>query len=85
MARAVDLANDRLSPVVAGCVPRALTLWWLCRRLRLRATFRLGVRTLTGRFEAHAWVEVSGEPVGELERVEAIYTTFDPERDGGAS
>lgn len=77
IASMVDLAGERTSLLLADCLPRALVLWWLCRRARIDAALRLGARTLTGRFEAHAWVEVAGRPVGEEEAVEKIYTAFD--------
>lgn len=76
----VDRANRRYSLLSADCLPLSLVSWYLARRLGCPMDFRLGVRTLTGRFEAHAWVELRGEPLGEAEDVARIYATFDLDR-----
>lgn len=53
-------AAARHLPLRANCLDRALTLWWMLRRRGLPAELRIGARKEQGRFEAHAWVELSG-------------------------
>ncbi|GCE01079.1 lasso peptide biosynthesis B2 protein [Embleya hyalina] len=48
-----------------GCLQRSLATALLCRLGGTWPTWCTGVRT--GPFRAHAWVEVDGTPVGELE------------------
>ncbi|MGH9682086.1 MAG: lasso peptide biosynthesis B2 protein [Candidatus Acidiferrales bacterium] len=43
-----------------NCLERSLVLWWLLRRRRIPVELRIGGRKESGRFEAHAWVEVAG-------------------------
>jgi hypothetical protein len=50
-------------PGRALCLEQSLTLWYLLRRSRIQATFRLGVQAYP--FVAHAWVEHAGQPVNE--------------------
>jgi len=48
-----------------SCLPQALVL---CRALRTRglaATVRIGVTAPAANLEAHAWVELDGEPLGQ--------------------
>jgi hypothetical protein len=51
-------------PYRATCLRQSLALCWLLRRKRLPATLRLGVRSADQPFEAHAWVELGGVPLG---------------------
>lgn len=46
-----------------GCLPRSLATAILCRMRGVWPTWCTGVRTAP--FQAHAWVEVDGVPVGE--------------------
>jgi len=55
----------------------SLTLWWLLARRGIKAEFRIGVRTLTGVFESHAWVEYDGHVLNEVEHAGKIFTVFD--------
>lgn len=50
---------------------------WLARRRGIDADLRLGVRTITGRFESHAWVECEGVVLNDAENVGQIYTPLD--------
>ena len=52
-----------------ACLPRALTVHAVLRRHGVDADLKIGVRQGGGGIEAHAWVEVSGHPVGEDEGV----------------
>jgi hypothetical protein len=46
-----------------GCLQRSIAAALLCRSRGVWPTWCTGVRTAP--FEAHAWIEVAGEPVGE--------------------
>ena len=54
------------------CLRQALTLQLLLGRQGLATELRIGTRKDNGEFKAHAWLEVSGQPVekrkGEVER-----------------
>lgn len=60
-ARIIAVVADRL-PFRPTCLPRALVLAAYLRYRRRDAELCVGVRT-TGRFAAHAWVEVGGRPI----------------------
>lgn len=59
------------------CLAESLALWWLLIRRGIEARFRIGVRTLTGVFESHAWVEFDGHVLNDVEHAEKIFTVFD--------
>jgi len=58
----------------ADCLEESLALWWLLRRNGIDPDFRIGVRTITGRFESHAWVEYQGMMLNDMDRISIIYT-----------
>jgi hypothetical protein len=76
-AALVERANRRFLPLPANCLSRSLALYWVLSRRGIPAELRLGVRTITGRFEAHAWVEIDGVALGEADDVSRIYEGFD--------
>jgi hypothetical protein len=51
-------------PGRARCLEQALVLWTVLRLERVQADLRLGVKPSKG--VAHAWVEMDGEPIGEV-------------------
>ncbi len=61
----------------AGCLPRSLVLERCLQRAGAPAELRIGVRLEEGRFDAHAWVEVDGAPVGEPEGVELRFARLE--------
>lgn len=70
-ARMVDAAA---ALVGATCVPRSLVLW---RLMRFRgAIVRFGVARAAPEFEAHAWVELDGEPLNDRLDVTARYAAL---------
>ncbi len=77
VARDVERAGREYSPYPVDCLVRSLVVVWLLRRRGIAAEFRLGVRTLTGRFEAHAWVEHGGVPLGEDADVARVFDAFE--------
>jgi len=73
----VEHANRRYALYPADCLARSVVLQYFLTRMRLPCELRVGVRTLTGRFEAHSWIEYAGEPLNEKEPVRGIYCRFD--------
>jgi hypothetical protein len=63
IARLVGIAAHH-GPYRATCLRQSLAVWWLLRRLGIPAELRIGVRKDAGDFQAHAWVEHSGLPIG---------------------
>jgi hypothetical protein len=59
------------------CLEESLTLWFLLRRQEIPACLRIGVRKENERFEAHAWVEYSGEALNQDEAVHRHYAAFE--------
>jgi hypothetical protein len=60
-----------------SCLEHALVLWWLLRRQGVAAELRVGGRKEQGRFEAHAWVEAGGAPVGDAGETHRQFAPFD--------
>jgi len=77
VAQAVVHAGRKYSVYPVDCLVQSIALCWLLRRQGLAAELRIGARTLTGRFEAHAWVEHGGAAIGEDEDVTRIYHAFE--------
>jgi hypothetical protein len=76
-ARRVSGAVDRgiaLVPMVPTCLRRSLTLVRELRRLGLAGTVHIGVRKVSGRVEAHAWVQVGDTVVNDDPAVTTTYT-----------
>lgn len=73
----VKSANNDYSFFLFSCLPESLTLWYLLRRRSIAADLCLGVRTLTGPFESHAWVEYQHHVLNDIENVADIFATFD--------
>ena len=65
----VDWAARRL-PLVMKCLPRAMALSWILRRLRIGHTIIFAVRPIDlrdGDDALHAWIEVDGRTIlGDL-------------------
>jgi hypothetical protein len=74
-ARMVTLAARRM-PWRAGCLPAALTLQRILAAQGVDSELRLGVRKVSGRLEAHAWLERAGERLidtrGQHEHFDAL-------------
>jgi hypothetical protein len=77
LARRVAWVSRRRSLLPAACLPRSLVVWALLRLQGADADLRIGVRTPTDAFEAHAWVEWLGVALAESEDAQASYATFD--------
>ena len=61
----------------ANCLQRSLALWWLLRRRRIQGEIKVGTRKVSGRFEAHAWIEVDGVVLNDSDDVRLRYAPFD--------
>ncbi len=64
------------------CLPRALALQRMLARRGIPAALRIGVRKESATIAAHAWIEVSGEAIGEPEAIEARFRALLPVGDG---
>jgi len=60
-----------------NCLERSLTLWWLLGRRGIESQLRIGVRTASGQFEAHAWVERDGIALNDSNDVGQRFSPFD--------
>ena len=65
------------APYRGNCLSGSLTLWWLLRRQGLPSDLRIGVSTLSGRFEAHAWIEFQGNVINDRPDVGRRFSTFE--------
>jgi hypothetical protein len=77
IVKIVNLVNRNYIPYRFSCLPESLTLWFLLRRRNIPAELRLGVRTITGPFESHAWVEYNQVALNDIENIAKIYAPFD--------
>jgi transglutaminase superfamily protein len=64
-------------PANPNCLERSMTLWWLLRRNGVEGELHLGARKQSGRFEAHAWVELCGQVLYDVAEVHQHYARFD--------
>jgi len=82
LAAVVTRTNRRILPWEARCLTESLTLWWLLRRRRIAAELRIGVRTILGPLESHAWVEHEDVPLNDTAEVGRVYEPLDLEANG---
>jgi len=75
-ARAVRSAELH-GPANPNCLERSMTLWWLLRREGVEGELHIGARKESGRFEAHAWVELDGQVLNDGADVHQHYARFD--------
>jgi hypothetical protein len=59
------------------CLVESLALWYLLQEQRVPADLRIGVRKMSGEFEAHAWVEYAGAALNQTEEQHRHYAAFD--------
>jgi hypothetical protein len=59
------------------CLPQSLALWYLLGRQGISSDLRIGVRKLSSKFEAHAWVEYQGLALNQAEEQHQHYSAFD--------
>ena len=70
----VGVAGRRV--VRVPCQSRAVALARMLARRGVVVEIRVGVRTIDGRLEAHAWVERDGRPMGEDQATIGRYAPF---------
>ena len=68
----------RLHIFPMSCLPRALTLRWMASRHGIPSELRIGMGESSTRFQAHAWIEVAGQAIGEAEDINERFTVFTP-------
>ncbi|WP_017306610.1 lasso peptide biosynthesis B2 protein [Spirulina subsalsa] len=61
-----------------SCLPQALVLKALLRCQGVESLLRIGVRREGEQLEAHAWVEVQGQPLNQEAEVYQEYQVFAP-------
>ena len=72
VSSAVD-AGLGVLPIASTCLRRSVTLLRELNRLHLGATLHIGVRTVAGVFEAHAWVQAGDVVVNDDPEVIKTY------------
>jgi hypothetical protein len=72
-------AAERRSPGKFTCLEESLVLWYLLRWQGIAARLRIGVRKISEKFEAHAWVEYNGEALNQPEQLHRHYAAFEQE------
>lgn len=79
--RLVHLAAiaGRHGPISATCLRQSLLLYWLLRRRGLQPCLRLGVRKQAEALDAHAWVELEGQPLSRTPIQHQAFTLPDRE------
>lgn len=63
-------------PFRPNCLERSIALWWLLRSEAVEGELHVGARRESGRFEAHAWVELDGQVLNDGPEVHDRYTRF---------
>ncbi|MGH9848287.1 MAG: lasso peptide biosynthesis B2 protein [Blastocatellia bacterium] len=61
----------------ANCLQRSLVLWWLLHQQGIRSELHIGTRKDSGRFEAHAWIEIAGFVLNDTDDVRQRFAPFD--------
>ncbi len=78
LARLVTRVANRL-PIRPSCLARSVATGTLIRtRFQIPVDLRLGARKAGRDLEAHAWVDVAGEPVGERITVARDFPPLEP-------
>jgi hypothetical protein len=72
VSTAVD-AGLALLPLAPTCLRRSMTLMRELNRLHLAANLHIGVRSVSGNVEAHAWVQVGDVVVNDEPDVVTSY------------
>jgi hypothetical protein len=70
-------AGEHYGLVRATCLAESLALWFLLQKQSIPAVLRIGVRKLSDKFEAHAWVEYEGMVLNQPDEQHRHYAAFD--------
>jgi hypothetical protein len=76
LATLVNVAANHL-PIACGCLTRSLLLDWMLRRRGYASQLRIGVRLLDAHLQAHAWVELNGQPLNDPPGVAERFAAFE--------
>lgn len=60
----------------ATCLPQSVALWWLLRCRGIGTDLRVGVKPGADGLEAHAWVELQGQPLNDDLEVHRRFSPF---------
>jgi hypothetical protein len=67
---------ERAGLLDQNCLLHSLTLWWLLQRRGIDSEVRIGVRRIGDAIQAHAWVEHSGQALGQDDDVARRFQTL---------
>ena len=76
----LQLSAERHLFLRSNCLEHSLVLLWLLRREGIAGILRLGGRKQGDQFEAHAWVEVSGASLDNVDGDAMEFVPFDGAR-----
>lgn len=79
MARAIARLEEsaaRHLMIRASCLEKSLVLCWLLQRRGIEAKMRIGGRKENGTFEAHAWVELYGQVLNDVDGQHRHFSRF---------
>jgi len=68
---------DRRLHLPTTCLSRSLALWYLLRVQGVDSTIRIGVRAGGRPLDAHAWVELDGVVLNDLDDVGVRFSTIE--------
>ena len=80
LERLVLDADARWSLHPGNCLHQSLVLYDLLRANGLMADMKFGVRTVTGQFESHAWIEHDSTVLLDEHRLAEVFTVMDISR-----
>ena len=61
-----------------ACLEKSLALHWMLQRRGINAQIKIGAHKVPEGINAHAWVEMNGQVVGEAESVIANFKVLSP-------
>ncbi len=77
LRRLIQIAS-RLHFLPMTCLAKSLVLQKMLSKRNIPSLVRIGVQKVQGAMFAHAWVEVDGEPVNEMDDVRQKYMILAP-------
>lgn len=77
LRRLIQIAS-RLHFLPMTCLAKSLVLQKMLSKRNIPSLVRIGVQKVKGAMFAHAWVEVNGEPVSEVDDVRQKFTILTP-------
>ena len=81
ISRQVVHAVERAARALPGnpnCLLRSLTVWTMLAARGVAGELRFGARRVSGRTEAHAWVEVDGRVINDAPDVGERFPVLEP-------